>query len=73
MKTDYRTWEFKMKTKSKIVIAALGLAFVTAAYASYSCPIDNSGMYWTGQTRAEMGKLLYEYKCPSGHVSWIVQ
>lgn len=62
-----------MKTKSKIVIAALGLAFAAAAYANYNCPIDSSSMYFTGKTRTEMGKLLYEYKCASGHVSWVVQ
>lgn len=37
------------------------------------CPLDNMSMYFTGKTRTEMGKMLYEYKCPSGHVTWVVQ
>lgn len=45
----------------------------TAVAASVTCPIDNMSMIFTGKTRVEMGKMLYEYKCPTGHVTWIVQ
>ena len=40
---------------------------------SNPCPIDGSGMYFTGKTKTVSGKLLYEYKCPQGHISWVVQ
>lgn len=60
--------------KKKIAAFMAALAFAASAYAwGMSCPIDSMGMYFTGNTRIEMGKLLYEYKCPSGHVTWVVQ
>jgi len=58
--------------KPFFVVAALCVA--AAAYAaSVNCPIDQMSMYFTGKTTTEMGKLLYEYKCPNGHTNWVVQ
>jgi hypothetical protein len=57
----------------KGLIAALLLASGLAVASSVTCPIDNMGMHFTGNTRVEMGKMLYEYKCPSGHRTWVVQ
>lgn len=53
-------------------IIVLGLATIVYA-ASVNCPIDSMSMYFTGNTRTEMGKLLYEYKCPNSHTAWVVQ
>lgn len=62
-----------MKLSRRIVI--LGALIVASAAYAYgaTCPIDNLGMVFTGKARTEMGKLLYEYRCPSGHVTWVVQ
>jgi hypothetical protein len=54
-------------------LATVGICASAFAYAAVNCPIENFSMYFTGKTRTEMGKLLYEYKCPNGHVTWIVQ
>jgi hypothetical protein len=53
-------------------IAALAFAGVAVA-SSVSCPIDDMSMYFTGKTRTVDGKLLYQYKCPRGHTTWVVQ
>jgi hypothetical protein len=53
-------------------IAALAVA-VALAFGSVTCPLDDMMMIWTGQTRSAWGKLLYEYRCPAGHASWVVQ
>jgi hypothetical protein len=58
------------------IFAALAVASVAVATLtpmSNPCPIDGSGMYFTGKTKTVSGKLLYEYKCPQGHISWVVQ
>ena len=58
--------------KPLFIVAALGMA--AAVYAAIvNCPIDNMSMWFTGRTTTEMGKLLYEYKCPNGHTTWVVQ
>jgi hypothetical protein len=58
-----------------IVVAAIIAAAITVYAADVKCPIDNYSMYFTGQTQIDTvsGKLLYEYKCPMGHVTWVVQ
>lgn len=38
---------------------------------SYKCQYDNFQLYNTGQTKIEWGKLVYLYKCASGHGYWI--
>lgn len=59
--------------KRVLTFVLLLLAAGTLAAAMVSCPIDDSAMYPTGRTRAELGKVLWEYKCTrSGHVMWVV-
>ena len=58
--------------KTFLMVAALGMA--AAAYAALvTCPIDNMNMIFTGQTTTEMGKMLFQYRCPVGHTAWVVQ
>lgn len=60
--------------KTILIATAVAVAVATAAHAqSVNCPIDNYIMYFTGQTRTEMGKMLFQYKCPQGHTTWVVQ
>lgn len=60
--------------KRKLMLAVAGVCIVGAAIAqSVKCPIDNFSMTFTGRTKVEMGKMLYEYRCASGHVTWVVQ
>jgi hypothetical protein len=59
----------------RLLLAALLIAATFAADAgNYTCQIDHSAMYATGQTRIDpvTGTLLWEYKCPMGHTYWIV-
>jgi hypothetical protein len=59
----------------KLLLAALLVAAAFAADAgNYTCQIDHSAMYATGQTRTDpvSGTILWEYKCPMGHTYWIV-
>lgn len=60
-----------MKAIAKWFVIALFTGSAVAA--SVTCPIDNTGMIFTGKTRVEMGKLLHEYRCPVGHTTWVVQ
>ena len=63
-----------MSTSFKLYALVVGVVIAGACYAAVViCPIDNSTMYFTGKTTTEMGKMLWEYKCPSGHKSWVVQ
>lgn len=63
-----------MKRIVKTSTILLVLTVAIAAYAqSVTCPIDRMSMYFTGNTQVEMGKLLYEYKCPNDHITWIVK
>ena len=65
-----------MKKSVIAVIAAICCMIMTSstpgAPDSHKCPLCTSTMYWTGQTKTEWGKLTYEMKCASGHVSWEV-
>jgi hypothetical protein len=62
-----------MKTRAKVLIGAIAIMFASSVYAAVTCPIDNFDMYFTGKSKTEMGKLLYQYKCASGHITWFVQ
>lgn len=58
----------------RLLVIGVVVATAFAVYAAFvNCPIDNMSMYFTGKTTTEMGKLLYQYKCPNGHVTWVVQ
>jgi hypothetical protein len=59
---------------NKLLLASLLIAVTLAATAAtYTCQIDHSAMYATGQTKtdAATGAILWEYKCPLGHTYWI--
>jgi hypothetical protein len=61
-----------MKRIKNIVLLVVFLACAAWAYAtSLKCSIDNFNLYFTGKTRTEMGKLLYEHKCATGHTYWL--
>lgn len=62
-----------MLIRTKVLIVISVVLFSAIAYASVTCPIDRMSMYFTGKTTTEMGKLLYEHKCPNGHTTWIVK
>lgn len=69
------TGSFNMvKNWKGIVIVAAAMMTVTFAFALgiAICPIDNTKMSWTGNTREEGGKKLAEYTCVQGHTTWIV-
>ena len=36
------------------------------------CQCDNNVLTWTGKTKSEWGKLAKEYRCPIGHIYWLV-
>ena len=58
----------------KLLLAGLLIAAAFAADAgNYTCQLDHSAMYTTGQTRTDpvTGTLLWEYKCLMGHTYWI--
>ena len=65
------------RLKRVVITTTLGIslfvAFATAYAMNVICPIDNFSMMWTGQTQTEWGKMLYQYKCPGGHITWVVQ
>lgn len=51
-----------------------GLAAATAANAcDVTCPLDNRCMVFTGNTDTEWGKLVWQYRCPGGHVNWVAK
>ena len=59
---------------SKVFLIGLVLALIgVIAIEAVTCPIDNFTMSWTGRSKTDSGKMLHEYKCPSGHVTWVVQ
>jgi hypothetical protein len=73
MKSTHTGRDRKMVTR-KVALAIIGISLVGAAIAqSIQCPIDKGSMFATGRTKVEMGKMLYEYRCASGHVTWVVQ
>jgi len=55
-----------------MLFAALMLAASVWA-TSLTCSIDDSGLMWTGKTRVEWGKMLYEHRCLQGHRFWLTQ
>ena len=60
-------------TRKTLKRVALLLAVAGALFAfNVDCPIDGSSAYFTGTTKVDQatGKLLYEHKCPRGHVFW---
>lgn len=61
--------------KTILLISLIIVAVVAAGVFGqrYTCAIDNSQMQFTGQTRVEGAKILYEYKCLQGHTAWAVQ
>lgn len=61
-----------MKKLLEVLVAVL---LATVVYATtLTCSIDNSGLWRTGQVRAEYGKLLYEHKCfTAGHIYWLTE
>ena len=63
-----------MRTLRKVLLATVATVIAGFALAqAIKCPIDNSNMAWTGNTKFEMGKTLAEYKCIHGHTTWIVK
>lgn len=59
------------QTVSMMVVALL---LAVSVWASPVCSIDDSGMYFTGKTRSEWGKLLFQHKCfIGGHIYWLTQ
>ncbi len=62
-----------MRRSLQFAIGGFIATLVIAAYAqNYICQLDNTSMYFTGNTKLEWGKLLKEYKCPNGHTAWVV-
>lgn len=64
----------KIVTRRAILLGLiLALAGVLGAF-QVQCPVDGFGAYFTGRTRVDpvTGKLLQEYKCPNGHLFWVV-
>lgn len=47
---------------SKKLFAVVAFAVAMSA-ADPTCPIDDSGAYFTGQTKTISGHLMWEYKC----------
>jgi len=68
-----------MKRKSIVFVSVFaGLVLASVAVAtlvpmSGPCPIDGGSTYFTGQTKVVSGKLLYQYRCPQGHINWVVK
>jgi hypothetical protein len=60
-----------MKTTSLLIacLLVLLLAFPIVA-GNVICPIDDFVAYFTGTTRVVDGTLLYQYRCPRGHIMW---
>ena len=60
-----------MKRMTATIAALLFVAVAVAA--DVTCPIDDFAMYFTGKTKVVSGKMLLQYRCPSGHITWVVQ
>lgn len=57
-----------------LILTLIIAALCTIAWAwAHRCPIDNTNMYWTGQTKSDeyTGQFLKEYKCAWGHTFWL--
>ena len=62
-----------MKRKLFVLFLAVFVcSMLFAAPSSHKCHLCWGQMHWTGETEIEWGKLVYEMKCSSGHVSWEV-
>jgi opacity protein-like surface antigen len=58
--------------KKFFFVSVLLVILMAAAYAM-TCQLCNGRLWFTGNTRVEYGKLLYEYECASGHSYWVVR
>jgi hypothetical protein len=61
-------------SRATIALRVLVIVLLAAAMQSATCPIDDSGAYFTGKTITDRatGKLLKEYKCyRNSHVFWV--
>ena len=54
------------------ILASLACSMLFAVPSSHKCPLCGGQMRWTGKTKIEWSKLVYEMECLSGHVSWEV-
>lgn len=54
------------------ILVGFACSMFFAAPSSHKCPLCWGQMRWTGETKTEWGKLVYEMECPSGHTSWEV-
>jgi hypothetical protein len=59
-----------MKTKSLLIAFLLVLLALPIIAGNVTCPIDDMAAYFTGTTRVVDGTLLYQYRCPRGHIMW---
>jgi hypothetical protein len=60
-----------MKIKSLLIVCLLLLLLALPIVAgNVICPIDDMAAYFTGTTRVIDGTLLYQYRCPRGHILW---
>ncbi len=57
----------------KLIITIVALLIMVSVAWAYTCQYCGGGLYFTGQTKVEYGKLAYLYKCPAGHMYWIVK
>lgn len=55
----------------RLVLLSL-LALPALAADTPRCPIDELHMWFTGETKTDSGKLLMKYKCPKGHLVWVI-
>ena len=62
----------KKKLVVSIVLLAIAALIAFAVPNNKKCALCNNTMIWTGKSKTEWGKLVYEMKCPIGHISWEV-
>lgn len=63
-----------MNLKRSLGVLALGVLLIGSVLAqTVTCPIDKLSMMFTGTTKVEMGKMLYEHRCANGHTTWVVK
>lgn len=61
-----------MKTQLALIPALLLLTALAVYAFGPQCPLCNGSMMWTGKTQFEYGKMLKQYRCPAGHIFWMV-
>jgi len=54
------------------LIQSLLLSMMLSAFGA-TCPVDSMQAYFTGRTQTMSGRLMYEYRCPSGHTFLVRQ